>query len=67
MIPRDELWTYAHGITAALRVIGPVPREQALGMLRALQLSADDAEAALAYAIEGGIIAAGPKGEVRAT
>ncbi len=43
--------TYAEGLAAALRVLGPTPRAHALGMLHGLQLGEQEALEVLAFAI----------------
>ncbi|MFT3765280.1 MAG: response regulator [Minicystis sp.] len=54
----DEIVTYAKGIAAALRVIGPTPRDRVLAMLRGLDLDEGDAVVVLDYAVGQGILAA---------
>jgi hypothetical protein len=53
-----DLATYAKGIAGALRVIGPTPREQVLGMLAALHLLPVEQVAVIDYALANGILAA---------
>jgi hypothetical protein len=53
-----ELATYAKGIAGALRVIGPTPRGQVLGMLAALHLLPREQHAVVAYALANGILGA---------
>jgi hypothetical protein len=44
--------TYAEGLAAALRVLGPTPRTHVLGMLRGLQLGEQEALAVLSFALD---------------
>lgn len=52
-----ELTTYAAGMSAALRVLGPTPPDQVLAMLRGLRLSADEAVEVIAFGLTEGILA----------
>lgn len=56
MLNDREKATYGRSLAIALRVLGPTPRADALGMLRGLRLSDQDAAAVLAHAIEHGIL-----------
>jgi hypothetical protein len=51
-----DLSTYARGIAGALRVIGPTPRDQVLGMLAALHLLPHEGQAVIEYAVANGIL-----------
>jgi hypothetical protein len=50
MDDRDHA-TYAAGLAAALRVLGPTPRTHAIAMLRGLQLGEQEALAVLAFGL----------------
>jgi hypothetical protein len=52
----ERLADYAKGIAAALRMIGPTPREQVIAMLRGLRLSETDAHAVTSYALDHGLL-----------
>ena len=51
-----DLTTYARSIAAALHVMGPTPREQVIGMLCGLNLSANEASRVIAYGLAHGIL-----------
>jgi hypothetical protein len=56
----ERVATYAKALASALHDLGPTPREKARNMLMALDLSADDADAVLAYALTLGLLAVDP-------
>lgn len=58
VLDNREKTTYGRGLAAALRVLGPTPRADALGMLHALRLSEEDAAGVLAHSLELGILEA---------
>jgi hypothetical protein len=51
MMDEVETDTYARGIAAALRIIGPTPRPKVLGMLYGLHLSEAEAENVITHAL----------------
>ena len=58
MLDERHLATYATGVAAALRVIGPTARTEVFGMMRSLDLADDEAAAAVSYALANGILVA---------
>jgi len=56
MLSNDESLTYARGVAAALRVIGPASRQQVHGMLRGLHLSPLDADEVIVLATAVGLL-----------
>jgi hypothetical protein len=56
MLDERELATYAAGLAAALRVIGPTPRDRALEMLGRLRLGEADAAVVIAHGVLHGLL-----------
>src|SRR6185369_17609135 len=56
MLDHSDLATYARGMAAALRVMGATPRAHVLGMLRSLQLTEEEAEAAIRHGLALGVL-----------
>lgn len=56
VLDERELATYANGVAAALRVIGPTPRADVLAMMRALHLTEVEVVEVVAYALDHGIL-----------
>ncbi len=56
MLDEQDLTTYARGMAGALKAIGPTPRDQVAAMLRALQLTEDEAHAVVAHGLRHGIL-----------
>ncbi len=58
MLDESEMARYAKGVAAMIGVVGPTPRADAVGILRALHHAEEEAADVLAYALSHGILAA---------
>jgi hypothetical protein len=56
VLDEKELGTYAKGMAAALRVMGPKPRGEVLGMLRGLHLAEETAAAVIDLGLACGLL-----------
>jgi len=56
MLDESEIARYAKGVAAMIRILGPTPRADVLGILRALHLAEEEAADVLAYALSHEIL-----------